>query len=113
MLRISCQSPRPVRVCAIRALGARDDVASTFVNGSRHACFSVEINSFLLTAIENGFYCHLTDLLLLTDSKLTFYLTEIWFNRCRGKVTYRLTALLVPEVREDGYERMYSIIVEE
>jgi len=109
-LRINCHSPRPVGVCAIWALGARGDVASTVVNQSSHTCSSVQINSFILTANEKGSYCNLTDLLLLTDSRLTFYLTmtnlweqhirndvvrdaEIWFNRCRGKVTYRLTAL--------------------
>ena len=35
-LRINCHSPLPVGVCAIRALGARDDVASTVVNRSSH-----------------------------------------------------------------------------
>jgi hypothetical protein len=59
-LRISCHSPRPVGVCAIWALGARDDVASTVVKRSSHTCSLVQINSSLLTANEKGSYCNLT-----------------------------------------------------
>ena len=59
-LRIGCHSPRPVGVCAIRVLAAREDVASSVVKRSSHTCSSVQINIFLPTANEKGSYCNLT-----------------------------------------------------